>query len=175
MLVNMQVRDFAIVDKISVEFDPGMSVLTGETGAGKSILVDALGLVLGERGNAQLVRGGAKRAEFSAEFDIARLPEVRSWLEEQSLDEDDECLLRRVINADGRSRAFINGNAVPVQQLKSVGELLVDIHGQHFHQSLGRRPVQRELLDFFGGLTEQRTQTAASFVQGRHWPNDCAN
>ena len=99
MLVNMQVRDFAIVDKIAVEFEPGMSVLTGETGAGKSILVDALGLVLGERGNAQLVRNGAKRAEFSAEFDIACLPQVRSWLEEQSLDEDDECLLRRVINA----------------------------------------------------------------------------
>jgi DNA repair protein RecN (Recombination protein N) len=161
----MQVRDFAIVDRIAVEFDPGMTVLTGETGAGKSILVDALSLVLGERGSAQLVRNGAKRAEFSAEFDIGALPQVRDWLEEQSLEEDDACLLRRVINADGRSRAFINGNAVPVQQLKSVGELLVDIHGQHFHQSLARRPVQRELLDFFGGLTEQRTKTAAAFVQ----------
>ena len=165
MLINMQVRDFAIVDRISVEFDPGMTVLTGETGAGKSILVDALGLVLGERGNAQLVRSGAKRAEFSAEFDISDLPFVRAWLDEQSLDEENECLLRRVINADGRSRAFINGNAVPVQQLKSVGELLVDIHGQHFHQSLARRPIQRDLLDYFGGLAAEREQTSAAFIE----------
>ncbi len=165
MLVSMQVRNFAIVDRISVEFDPGMTVLTGETGAGKSILVDALGLVLGERGNAQLVRSGAKRAEFSAEFDTSGLPDVRRWLEEQSLDEENECLLRRVINADGRSRAFINGNAVLVQQLKAIGELLVDIHGQHFHQSLARRPIQRDLLDYFGGLLEQRTETAAAFEE----------
>ena len=165
MLISMQVRDFAIVDRISVEFDPGMTVLTGETGAGKSILVDALGLVLGERGNAQLVRSGAKRAEFSAEFDISDLSFVRAWLDEQSLDEENEGLRRRVINADGRSRAFINGNAVPVQQLKSVGELLVDIHGQHFHQSLARRPIQRDLLDYFGGLAAEREQTSAAFIE----------
>jgi DNA repair protein RecN (Recombination protein N) len=165
MLVSMQVRNFAIVDRIAVEFDPGMTVLTGETGAGKSILVDALGLVLGERGNAQLVRSGAKRAEFSAEFNTSELPEVRRWLEEQSLDEDNECLLRRVINADGRSRAYINGNAVLVQQLKAVGELLVDIHGQHFHQSLARRPIQRDLLDHFGGLLDRRVETAAAFEE----------
>ncbi len=165
MLVNMQVRNFAIVDRIAVEFEPGMTVLTGETGAGKSILVDALGLVLGERGNAQLVRSGAKRAEFSAEFDTSELPDVRHWLEERSLDEDNECLLRRVINADGRSRAFINGNAVPVQQLKAIGELLVDIHGQRFHQSLARRPIQRDLLDHFGGLLEQRIEMAAAFEE----------
>ena len=165
MLVNMLVRNFAIVDQIEVELDPGMTVLTGETGAGKSILVDALGLVLGERGNAQLVRSGAKRAEFSAEFDIAALPHVRGWLEEQSLDEDNECLLRRVINADGRSRAFINGNAVLLQQLKAVGEMLVDIHGQHFHQSLARRPIQRDLLDHFGALLEQRAGIVAVFEE----------
>ena len=165
MLINMQVRNFAIVDRIAVEFEPGMTVLTGETGAGKSILVDALGLVLGERGNAQLVRSGAKRAEFSSEFDTSELPDVRHWLEERSLDEDNECLLRRVINADGRSRAFINGNAVPVQQLKAIGELLVDIHGQRFHQSLARRPIQRDLLDHFGGLLEQRIEMAAAFEE----------
>jgi len=165
MLINMQVRNFAIVDRIAVEFEPGMTVLTGETGAGKSILVDALGLVLGERGNAQLVRSGAKRAEFSSEFDTSELPDVRHWLEERSLDEDNECLLRRVINADGRSRAFINGIAVPVQQLKAIGELLVDIHGQRFHQSLARRPIQRDLLDHFGGLLEQRIEMAAAFEE----------
>ena len=163
MLMNLQVRDFAIVEKIDIEFEPGMTVLTGETGAGKSILVDALGLVLGERGSAHLVRDGAKRAEFAAEFDVSRLEAVYSWLREQALDLDDDCLLRRVINADGRSRAFINGNAVPLSQLKILGELLLDIHGQHFHQSLARRPIQRELLDHFGGLLEQRAETATSF------------
>lgn len=166
MLVRLQVRDFAIVDRIEVEFDSGMSVLTGETGAGKSILVDALGLVLGDRGSAQLVRDGAKRAEFSAEFDVSDLPHVRHWLEDNSLDEDDECLLRRVIGADGRSRAFINGNAVAMQQMKSIGEQLVDIHGQHFHQSLGRRAVQRDLLDHYGKLIDIRRDTATAF---RRW------
>jgi len=165
MLTSLQVRDFAIVDQISVEFQPGMTVLTGETGAGKSILVDAVALVLGERGSSQIVRSGAARAEFSAEFDISALPDVRAWLDEQALDQDDECLLRRAVNADGRSRAFINGNSVTMQQLKSLGELLLDIHGQHFHQSLGRRPVQRDLLDFFGDLLEQRRATEAAFEQ----------
>ncbi len=163
MLISLQVRDFAIVDRIDMEFEAGMTVLTGETGAGKSILVDALGLVLGERGSAQLVRDGAKRAEFAAEFDVANLAAAREWLEEQALDMDDDCLLRRVINADGRSRAFINGNAVPLSQLKRLGELLLDIHGQHFHQSLGHRAIQRDLLDHFGGLLDARSQTAACF------------
>jgi DNA repair protein RecN (Recombination protein N) len=165
VLVNLQVRDFAIVDRIDVEFEPGMTVLTGETGAGKSILVDALGLVLGERGGGKLVRSGAKRAEFSAEFDVSGLPQARAWLEEQALDEDHECLLRRVIGADGRSRAFINGNAVPMQQLKTLGEMLIDIHGQHFHQSLGRRAVQRDLVDHYGGHQELRERTAGAFAE----------
>ena len=165
MLVTLQVRDFAIVDRIEVEFEPGMTVLTGETGAGKSILVDALGLVLGERGSGKLVRAGAKRAEFSADFDVSTLAGARAWLEEQALDDDDACLLRRVISNDGRSRAFINGNAVPVQQLKTLGELLIDIHGQHFHQSLGRRSVQRDLLDHYGGLQDLRAQTAGAFAE----------
>jgi DNA repair protein RecN (Recombination protein N) len=166
VLINLQIRDFAIVDRIDVEFGPGMTVLTGETGAGKSILVDALGLVLGDRGSSKLVRVGAKRAEVSAEFDVSEAPGARDWLEKHSLDEESECLLRRVINADGRSRAFINGNAVPVQQLKTLGEMLIDIHGQHFHQSLGRRNVQMQLLDHFGGLVAERESTAAAFV---HW------
>ncbi len=165
MLMNLQVRDFAIVEKIDVEFASGMTVLTGETGAGKSILIDALGLVLGERGSAALVRDGAKRAEFSAEFKISNLPLAMTWLNENALDLDSDCLLRRVINADGRSRAFINGNAVPLSQLKSIGELLLDIHGQHFHQSLGRRSVQRDLLDHFGGLLEQRGTIASAYSE----------
>ena len=165
MLMNLQVRDFAIVDRIDIEFEPGMTVLTGETGAGKSILVDALGLVLGERGNAQLVRDRAKRAEFAAQFDVSGLPAVSAWLEEQALDLDEDCLLRRVISADGRSRAFINGNSVPLSQLKAIGELLLDIHGQHFHQSLGRRDIQRDLLDHFGGLLDQRALLATHYIE----------
>ncbi len=167
MLLSLQVRNFAIIDQIEVEFGPGMTVLTGETGAGKSILVDALGLVLGERGSSQLVRSGANRAEFSAEFDIKSLPAVKALLAEQALDQDEQCLLRRVINADGRSRAFINGNAATIQQLKGLGEQLLDIHGQHFHQSLGRRPIQRDLLDHFGDLLNQREATEAAFEQWR--------
>lgn len=163
MLTSLQIRDFAIVDRISADFEQGMTVLTGETGAGKSILVDAVGLVLGERGGSQLVRSGARRAEFSAEFDIRSNRGVSDWLEAQALDQDEECLLRRVIGADGRSRAFINGNAVTMQQLKDLGELLLDIHGQHFHQSLGRKPVQRDLLDHFGELLGMRRETEASF------------
>lgn len=163
MLQNLQIRDYAIVDRIDIEFQTGMTVLTGETGAGKSILVDALGLVLGERGSAQLVRDGAKRAEFSAAFDVTDLPAANAWLQERELDNDDECLLRRIIGADGRSRAFVNGNAVPLSQLKSLGELLLDIHGQHFHQSLGHRSVQRDLLDFFGELQSFRAATHTAF------------
>jgi DNA repair protein RecN (Recombination protein N) len=163
MLRFLQVRDFAIVERIDVEFGPGMTVLTGETGAGKSILIDALGLVLGERGSSQLLRQGAARAEFSAGFDLSALAAAREWLLERSLDDDENCLLRRVIGNDGRSRAWINGNAVPLQQLKELGELLVDIHGQHFHQSLGRRSVQRDLLDYYGGLSELRLETEQAF------------
>lgn len=165
MLTSLQVRNFAIIDQTEIEFSPGMTVLTGETGAGKSILVDALGLVLGERGGGGLVRSGAKRAEFTAEFDLKSVPDARRWLEEQMLDLDDDCNLRRVINADGRSRAFINGNTVPLQSLKALGEMLLDIHGQHFHQSLGRREVQRELLDYFGGLNDLCVVTKTTFEQ----------
>jgi len=163
MLTSIQVRNFAIIDQVEIEFSPGMTVLTGETGAGKSILVDALGLVLGERGGSGLVRSGAKRAEFVAEFDLQNLPQVRDWLEEQMLDQDDECHVRRVIGADGRSRSFINGNNVPLQSAKTLGEMLLDIHGQHFHQSLARRDVQRNLLDYFGGLVDLSVVTANAF------------
>ena len=163
MLTRLQVRNFAIIDEIEVEFGPGMTVLTGETGAGKSILVDALGLVLGERSGGGLVRANASRAEFAADFDLTGQPDARRWLAEQALDADDDCVLRRVIGEDGRSRAFINGNSVPLQSLKDLGEKLLDIHGQHFHQSLGRRSVQRDLLDHFGGLQALRASTAETF------------
>ena len=174
MLVNLSVRNFAIVDRIEVEFGPAMTVLTGETGAGKSILVDAIALVLGERGSARAVRTGARRAEFSAEFDLSDLDDARQWLAEHEVDEDDQCLVRRVIAADGRSRAFINGHAVTMQQLKSLGDHLIDIHGQHFHQSLTRRDVQLGLLDHFGSLSERVTATREAYSAWRTLADELA-
>jgi DNA repair protein RecN (Recombination protein N) len=147
VLSAVSVRNFAIIDEVSVELGPGMTVLTGETGAGKSILVDALGLVMGDRADAAAVRHGTERAEISATFDLSGLPEVAHWLAEQALDADGECVLRRVIGAEGRSRAWINGAPTTLQTLRELGERLVDIHGQHEHQSLARPAAQRELLD----------------------------
>jgi DNA repair protein RecN (Recombination protein N) len=147
MLTSVAVRNFAIIDEVALELAAGLTVLTGETGAGKSILVDALGLVLGDRADASTVRRGAERAEISATFDLAFLPEVAAWLAEQTLDADGECVLRRVVGSEGRSRAWINGVPTALQTLRELGERLVDIHGQHEHQSLARPAVQRELLD----------------------------
>jgi DNA repair protein RecN (Recombination protein N) len=147
MLTSVAVRNFAIIDEVALELGAGLTVLTGETGAGKSILVDALGLVLGDRADASAVRRGAERAEISATFDLAALPEVAAWLTEQALDAGGECVLRRVVGSEGRSRAWINGVPTALQSLRELGERLVDIHGQHEHQSLARPAVQRELLD----------------------------
>lgn len=167
MLRSLQVRNFAIVDQLDIDFLAGMTVLTGETGAGKSILVDALGLLLGDRGGAGLVRAGADRAELTAEFDLDTHEAAAHWLAEQSLDLEEGCLLRRVITKDGRSRAFINGSAVPLQTLKLFGELMADIHGQHFHQSLTKPSVQRDLLDHFAEAGELRAMTAEAFTSWR--------
>ena len=143
MLRALSIRDFVIVDRLELEFPPGFTVLTGETGAGKSILIDALALVLGARADALVVRQGAERAEVTAEFDVAALKPAKKLLEKQTLTEEgDVCLIRRVIDAGGRSRAFINGTAVTATQLRELGEMLVDIHGQHQHQSLTRATVQ---------------------------------
>lgn len=153
MLRALTIRDFVIVEQSSLEFAPGFTALTGETGAGKSILIDALAATLGERSDATLVRAGAKQAEVAAEFELADAPAAEAWLGEAGLEGDPgTCLVRRVIEAGGRSRAYINGRAATVAQLRELGELLVDIHGQHAHQSLLRAPSQRALLDAFGGL-----------------------
>lgn len=149
MLTHIHIRNFAIVESLDLEFGPGMGALTGETGAGKSILLDALGLCLGERAEADAVRPGAERAELTATFQIAPGSDAWRWLEERELAADEECLLRRVIQSGGRSKGFINGSPVPAQMLKELGELLVDIHGQHAHQSLLRREAQRQALDDF--------------------------
>ncbi|NOR39725.1 MAG: AAA family ATPase, partial [Gammaproteobacteria bacterium] len=166
MLTHIHVRNLAIVDEIDVELTTGMTALTGETGAGKSILVDALGLVLGDRADSGVIRHGCERAEISAGFDIQNNAAVSAWLAEQDLDMDGECQLRRIINREGRSRGFINGQAAPMQSLRELGEQLVDIHGQHEHQSLLRNTVQRQLLDTFGGHQSLVSGTASLY-------NDC--
>ena len=150
MLTHIQIRDFAIIDAVELELGPGLTVLTGETGAGKSILVDALLLAAGGRAGAEVVRHGAERAEVSATFAIQKNAPAVAWLAEQSIEHEGECVLRRVVAADGRSRAYVNGQAMPVQALRQLGETLVDVHGQMEYQSLVRRSAQRELLDQSG-------------------------
>jgi DNA repair protein RecN (Recombination protein N) len=151
MLTHLQIRDFAIIDLIDLEVRAGLTVLTGETGAGKSIVVDALALLAGGKGGAEVVRAGTERAELSATFDISGSPAaLREVLAEQSVDAEDELTVRRVIANDGRSRGYLNGVSVPLQLLRDVGSLIVDIHGQHEFQSLTRASAQRELLDDFG-------------------------
>lgn len=150
MLTHIQIRDFAIIDAVELELDTGLTVLTGETGAGKSILVDALLLAAGGRAGVEVVRHGAERAEVSATFRVDRNPTALAWLAEQSIEHDGECVLRRVIGSDGRSRAYVNGQAMPVQALRQLGELLVEVHGQMEYQSLVRAAAQRDLLDRSG-------------------------
>lgn len=155
MLTSLHIRNLAVVAATDVEFADGLTVMTGETGAGKSILVDALALALGARGEARLVRDGAARAEISAVFDAAALPgSARHWLTEQSLDIDDHCVVRRVVTAEGRSRGFINDQPVSMQSLRELGEQLLDLCGQQAHLQLRHAAAQRELLDQYGGHTQ---------------------
>src|SRR5450830_1339778 len=170
MLRTLSIRDFVIVDAIELEFAPGFSVFTGETGAGKSILIDALALALGGRGDASVVREGAAKADISADFSIdAKAAEaVNAWLQvNEFADEDGAILLRRVIDNAGRSKAYINGIAATATQLRELGEMLVDIHGQHAHQSLLKPDAQRQLLDSQGALQEQAKAVAQAFKSWR--------
>ncbi|OYY93049.1 MAG: DNA repair protein RecN [Hydrogenophilales bacterium 28-61-23] len=173
MLLSLSISDFVLVEQLSLDFAPGFSVLTGETGAGKSILLDAISLVLGERADAGVVREGAARAEISAEFAVPADSGLSAWLDENDLraspdpaGEDDALLMRRVVETSGRSRAFINGRPATAQQLKEAGEFLVDIHGQHAHYSLLKTVEQRRLLDAFGASTDLAADTARVF---RNW------
>ena len=166
MLNVLQIRDFAIIDTLELTVRPGLTVLTGETGAGKSILVDALQLLAGARAEAQVIRHGAERTELSATFDVRDAPpELAQWLERQALG-GDELIVRRMISADGRSRAWLNGQPVPLQLLREAGNLLIDIHGQHEFQSLTRTARQRELLDEYGGLEPRAAELADTW---RRW------
>ena len=170
MLKFLSIRDFVIVDHVELEFAPGFTVLTGETGAGKSILIDALSLVLGERSDPADVRSGCERAEISVEFDIRGLPELAAWLCDNGFEGDSGdtgvCLIRRLVDSSGRSRSFINGCSATLQQLRAAGEKLVDIQGQHAHQSLLRADAQRDLLDSFSGNRELAQRVAEAY---RRW------
>ncbi|MGH8798896.1 MAG: DNA repair protein RecN [Casimicrobiaceae bacterium] len=163
MLRLLSVRNFAVVEAIEVEFQAGFTVLTGETGAGKSILLDALSLLLGDRFEMRQLRPGAARAEIAAEFDADGPTGLRAWLAAQDLADDGPLLLRRVLDAQGRSRAYVNGRPATLAQLAHIGERLIDLHGQHAHQSLGRPDAQRQLLDAFGGVEALAADVAVAW------------
>ncbi len=153
MLSRLEIRDFVLVDRLALEFDTGFTVLSGETGAGKSIMIDALAVVLGERADSGLVRQGCEKADISAEFLLENDGAAAQYLQNNELVDNGHCLLRRVIDVSGRSRAWINGTLVTIQQLRLLGERLVDIYGQHEHQSLSKPQSQRDLLDAYAGAT----------------------
>ena len=168
MLQTISLRDFVIVDQLELDFSAGFTVLTGETGAGKSILLDALSLVLGERADSSQIREGSSRAEISALFQIdpELIQSFGQWLDEQGFpleDHGQSLLLKRTIESNGRSRAFINGSIATVTQLREAGDQLVDIHGQHAHQLLLKGGAQRELLDRHAGLLPLATEVAQVF------------
>lgn len=170
MLLTLSLRDFVIVENLNLDFQSGFTVLTGETGAGKSITLDAIGLLLGDKADYSQVRSGAKEAQLSALFDISHLPVLKAELYEQGLlnDGEEELSIRRIIDAKGKSRSFINNQAATLAQLKSVGSQLIDIHGQNAHHSLNQEAAQRELLDAFAGSKAQ-AETVRQLYQ--NWAN----
>ena len=175
MLTHLTIRNYAIIDMLELDFSNGLTAMTGETGAGKSILLGALGLVLGDRADSDSIRQNSEHAEIIAEFDNGETADAVTWLQQHELDQQHECILRRRISKDGRSRAYINGTPVNVQQLRELGEMLIDIHGQHEHQSLMKTGAQRRLLDDYadhqpqldlvGKLYRELKQTEQSLQQ----------
>lgn len=167
MLEHLAIKDFVIVESLELDIAPGLTVLTGETGAGKSVLLDALGFVLGDRADSGAIRHGCERADVTVRFRVEQLPAAKIWLQEHDLESDHDCLLRRTLTQDGRSRAYINGNNVPVQSLRELGELLVDIHGQNVHQSLLKSTVQRTTVDEYAGHAALLAKVAAAHQRWR--------
>ena len=165
MLTHIHIWNFAIVEALDIELQDGLSVITGETGAGKSILLDALGLALGDRADSSVIRHNEKRAEISVTFDTHDAKAAQKWLQENDLDSENECIIRRTISENGPSRAFINGKPSTVQQLRELGEMLVDLHGQHEHQSLMKAEVQQQLLDDFAAHPELLEKVSSAYRQ----------
>lgn len=170
MLTQLTISNFAIVRELEIEFRPGMTAITGETGAGKSIAIDALGLCLGNRSETNMVRSGASRADICARFSLTDAPSARQWLEEHQLDDSNECLLRRTITSDGRSRGFINGTAVPLSQLRELGAHLIQIHGQHAHQLLLDSNHQKRLLDTYANQFNLQNEMKQTYQK---WHQSC--
>ncbi len=151
MLSHLHISNFTLVENLEIEFNRGLTALTGETGAGKSIMLDALALTLGAKADADKVRAGKNKSEVCAEFDLTHIPSAKNWLEDQDLNTEDECILRRVVTKDGRSRSYINGKSVTLAQIRDIGQILVDIHGQHEHQHLLKTTHHSQILDEFAG------------------------
>ncbi len=166
MLTHLLIKNFALVDHLELELKGGMTVVSGETGAGKSIMLDALGLTLGDRADSDTVREGEERAEIAATFDLTNIPEARAWLVDNDLDQEGECQIRRLVTREGRSRSYINGQPAPLNQLKEFGQFLVDIHGQHEHQRLLHRDYHRVLLDDYA---QQRSLSDKVRQQYNRW------
>lgn len=169
MLTHLQIKNFTLIPELSLEFFPGMTTLTGETGAGKSIILDALGLVLGDRADSKVIRQGADRCDITALFDIKEKPELQQWLIDHAIDSESECILQRIISRDsGRSRHLINGHAVPLQLMRELGSQLINIHGQHEHYSLLEKDEQRKLLDHYGAHESTLKEIAELYHRWHH-------
>jgi len=165
MLIHLQISNFTLVDNLDLELQNGLTTITGETGAGKSVMLDALSLALGDRSDPDKVRAGCKKADIHATFDLSKQNQARQWLEEQELLDGESCILRRVVTAEGRSRAFVNGQTVTLSQLRTLGEMLIDIHRQHEHQSLLNPRTHQRLLDAYGGLKPLAKEVKQAFHQ----------
>ena len=163
MLKQLSIRNFVLIDRLDIEFESGMIALTGETGAGKSIVLDALGLALGARADSAAVRVGEKQADITAEFEVAGNAAARAWLATQAEPDSDNVVLRRVIDAAGKSRAQINGRPASVTEMRELGATLLELHAQHEHQALLRGATQRELLDRYAGAEDDARAVQAAF------------
>src|SRR5690606_15272085 len=168
MLIQLTIQNFALVDHLDIELQAGMTAITGETGAGKSIMLDALGLTLGDRADLDIIRSGSDRADITATFSVAGNADALTWLEQHDFPlQEDLCILRRVLTRDGRSRAYINGQPTTLADLKALGEMLIDIHSQHEHQSLLKTATHQRLLDAFGGLQDTAKKVQDLAVRAR--------
>ena len=163
MLISININNYTLVEELEIEFSPGTTAITGETGAGKSLVLDALSMALGDRADMSTIRQGKDRAQITASFDISSIDDAKNWLDEQDFSCDDQCILRRIYTHEGRSRGYINGQACTMQQLQQLGDILIDLHSQHEHQSLLRRPTHRKLVDEFSNSSNLSEEVKSHF------------